>query len=227
MSGSASLCRGGALLPPTKVPKTVKFIKLSAAPSIDGNRSTATSCKFGTTSQSASADSIPFVPSGHLPPDRGNRPPGRSLSVAGWSRGEYSGGFAASVPTGFSFFDFAQSAKLRIDTPRNPVGRTEVSRAPQLHHAKKRHPKWDGVFMVKPRESTVRKQLDRTFSGRSLLFTFPRCGGNRHSSHLGGFMMHDAGKAYCVHGRRFVTPKPGSRPFRGRTGCLIRQPEQL
>ena len=61
----------------------------------------------------------------------------------------------------------------------------------------------------------VRKQLDRTFSGRSLLFTFPRCGGNRHSSHLGSFMMHDAGKAYCVHGRRFVTPKPGSRPFRG------------
>ena len=47
----------------------------------------------------------------------------------------------------------------------------------------------------------VRKQLDWTFSGRSLLFTFPRRGGSRHSPRLSSFMMRDAGKAYCVHGR--------------------------
>ena len=42
-SVGAGLCSA-----PTRCRKTVKFIKISAAPSIDGNRSTATSCKFGT-----------------------------------------------------------------------------------------------------------------------------------------------------------------------------------
>ena len=42
-SVGAGLCSA-----PTRSRKTVKFIKISAAPSIDGNRSTATSCKFGT-----------------------------------------------------------------------------------------------------------------------------------------------------------------------------------
>ena len=42
-SVGAGLCSA-----PTRSRKAVKFIKISAAPSIDGNRSTATSCKFGT-----------------------------------------------------------------------------------------------------------------------------------------------------------------------------------
>lgn len=46
----------------------------------------------------------------------------------------------------------------------------------------------------------VRKQLDRNFSGCSLLFTFPCPGESRHPPELGSFMMHGAGKAYRTHG---------------------------
>lgn len=46
----------------------------------------------------------------------------------------------------------------------------------------------------------VRKQLDRTFSGRRRLFTFPRCGVNRHTTRLGSFMIHGALKALRTHG---------------------------
>ena len=63
-------------------------------------------CKFAATSQSRlrrASIPTPFVPSGHFPLIGGIGPWEGSLSVAGWSRGEYSGGFAASVPTGFSF----------------------------------------------------------------------------------------------------------------------------
>ena len=62
--------------------------------------------KFATTSQSRlrrASIPTPFVPSGHFPLIGGIGPWKGSLSVAGWSRGEYSGGFAASVLTGFSF----------------------------------------------------------------------------------------------------------------------------
>ncbi len=46
----------------------------------------------------------------------------------------------------------------------------------------------------------VRRQLDKTFSGCSLLFTFPYPGGNKHPTGLGSFMMHGMGKAYHTHG---------------------------
>ena len=46
----------------------------------------------------------------------------------------------------------------------------------------------------------VRKQLDKTFSERSLLFTFPHPGGNKHPTGLSSFMMHGMGKAYHTHG---------------------------
>ena len=46
----------------------------------------------------------------------------------------------------------------------------------------------------------VRKQLGRNFSGRSLLFTFPQTGGNKHSTVFSSFMMHGMGKAYHTHG---------------------------
>ena len=46
----------------------------------------------------------------------------------------------------------------------------------------------------------VRKQLGRNFSGRSLLFTFPYSGGNKHPTELGSFIMHGALKALRTHG---------------------------
>ena len=46
----------------------------------------------------------------------------------------------------------------------------------------------------------VRRQLDKTFSERSLLFTFPHPVGNKHPTGLSSFMMHGMGKAYHTHG---------------------------
>ena len=46
----------------------------------------------------------------------------------------------------------------------------------------------------------VRKQLGKTFSGRSLLFTFPHPIGNKHSMGLSSFMMHGTLKALRTHG---------------------------
>ena len=45
----------------------------------------------------------------------------------------------------------------------------------------------------------VRKQLDKTFSGRSLLFTFPLPHGNKHPYGISSFMMRGMGKAYQTH----------------------------
>ena len=49
----------------------------------------------------------------------------------------------------------------------------------------------------------VRKQLGRNFSGRSLLFTFPHPGGNKHPTGISSFMMRGMGKAYHTHGLHF------------------------
>ena len=46
----------------------------------------------------------------------------------------------------------------------------------------------------------VRKQLGKNFSGRSLLFTFPQTGGNKHPTAFSSFMMHGALKALRTHG---------------------------
>ena len=46
----------------------------------------------------------------------------------------------------------------------------------------------------------VRKQLGKTFSGRSLLFTFPQPDGNKHPAGISRFMMRGMGKAYHTHG---------------------------
>ena len=46
----------------------------------------------------------------------------------------------------------------------------------------------------------VRKQLGKNFSGRSLLFTFPHPGGNKHPTGFGSFMMHGTLKALRTHG---------------------------
>ena len=41
----------------------------------------------------------------------------------------------------------------------------------------------------------VRKQLGKNFTGRSLLFTFPHPGGNKHPTGISSFMIHGARKA--------------------------------
>ena len=46
----------------------------------------------------------------------------------------------------------------------------------------------------------VRKQLGKNFSGRSLLFTFPHPGGNKHPTGISSFMMHGMLKALHTHG---------------------------
>ena len=46
----------------------------------------------------------------------------------------------------------------------------------------------------------VRKQLGKTFSGRSLLFTFPLPTGNKHSVGISSFIMHGTRKALRTHG---------------------------
>ena len=45
----------------------------------------------------------------------------------------------------------------------------------------------------------VRKQLGKNFSGRSLLFTFPRQHGNKHPYGLGSVMMHGTLNALRTH----------------------------
>ena len=45
----------------------------------------------------------------------------------------------------------------------------------------------------------VRRQLDKTFSERSLLFTFPQPDGNKHPSGISSFMMHGTLKALRTH----------------------------
>ena len=72
----------------------------------------------------------------------------------------------------------------------------------------------------------VRKQLDRNFSGRSLLFTFPQPAGNKHPAGIGSFMMHGTGKAYRTHGHHSNHTRARLVVLPGRMGGLIRLPEQ-
>ena len=45
----------------------------------------------------------------------------------------------------------------------------------------------------------VRRQLDKTFSERSLVFTFPFPAGNKHSAGISSFIMHGMRKALHTH----------------------------
>ena len=56
---------------------------------------------------------------------------------------------------------------------------------------------WNGG--AEGNRTPVRKQLGRNFSGRSLLFTFPHPGGNKHPTGISSFMMRGMGKAYHTH----------------------------
>ena len=46
----------------------------------------------------------------------------------------------------------------------------------------------------------VRRQLDKTFSERSLLFTFPLACGNKHPQVISSVIMHGALNALRTHG---------------------------
>ena len=134
-SVGAGLCSA-----PTKSRKTVKFIKISAAPSIDGNRSTATSCKFATTSQSAS-----------LTAPLGGEPFCGGMELRGILRR------LRRLRADWIFFLILRKAQnCGVDTPRNPVGRTHGVLAPLSAAMQKRHPKWDGVFAWWSRKSACR-----------------------------------------------------------------------
>ena len=70
------------------------------------------------------------------------------------------------------------------------------------YHTKKEEPSiWMALLFGgdEGNRTPVRKQLGKTFSGRSLLFTFPYPDENKHSSELSSFMMHGALKALRTH----------------------------
>ena len=57
---------------------------------------------------------------------------------------------------------------------------------------------WNGG--AEGNRTPVRRQLGKNFSGRSLLFTFPQPGGNKHPTSISSFIMHGALKALRTHG---------------------------
>ena len=60
---------------------------------------------------------------------------------------------------------------------------------------------WVALFIggAEGNRTPVRKQLGKNFSGRSLLFTFPHHGGNKHSTGFSSFIMHGTRKALRTH----------------------------
>ena len=52
----------------------------------------------------------------------------------------------------------------------------------------------------------VRKRIHKSFSGRSLMFTFPRTDANRRASELGSFILHAGLKALPGHVHHCMTP---------------------
>jgi len=88
-------------------------------------------------------------------------------------------------------------------TVRRTVAFESFDSPHQKYHTKKNcHP--FGVAILfggdEGNRTPVRKQLDKTFSGRSLLFTFPLPHGSKHPYGIGSFMMRGMGKAYHTHG---------------------------
>ena len=71
--------------------------------------------------------------------------------------------------------------------------------SPHLGH--KKWPPAGGIFYggAEGNRTPVRRQLDKTFSERSLLFSFPLPSGNKHPHGISSFMMHGMGKAYHTH----------------------------
>ena len=101
-----------------------------------------------------------------------------------------------------------------IDLQRCRFRRAEIERQSTGHlhftssdspfqEIKEIRPTWVGSLLFGGAEGNrtpVRKQLDKTFSGCSLLFTFPLPHGNKHPYGIGSFMMRGMGKAYHTHG---------------------------
>ena len=118
--------------------------------------------------------------------------------------GRYSGGCAAFVPLRIFFWlcqklrRFAPQpsydGKMLVTEPRR------VSRGPW--HSHKKYRPAGGIFYggAEGNRTPVRKQLDRTFFGRSLLFTFPYRSGNKHPHRPGRVIMHGRVNSFPPHG---------------------------
>ena len=116
----------------------------------------------------------------------------------------------------------------------NGVANLILQNVPESRDRREKHRKsrpdreiWTALFGGGGGNRTpVRKQLDRNFSGRSLLFTFPQPAGNKHPAGIGSFMMHGTGKAYRTHGHHSNHTRARLVVLPGRMGGLIRLPEQ-
>ena len=135
---------------------------------------------------------------------------------------KYSGGFAASVPhcmalrllqghcepkpLAFSLALCAEicslnvpyNASLRRMLQRMKTGRALENKEKPAISMDRGLPFYGGA---EGNRTPVRKQLDRTFFGRSLLFTFPYRGVNKHTRRFGRVMMHGRGNSYPPHVR--------------------------
>ena len=102
---------------------------------------------------------------------------------------------------------FWHSQKLRCFAPRPSydgkmfvVEPRRISRDPRRHHKKYRPLGRHFYGGAEGNRTPVRKQLDRTFFGRSLLFTFPCRSGNKHSHRLSRVIMHGRVNSFPPHG---------------------------
>ena len=87
---------------------------------------------------------------------------------------------------------------------QNACSRTAAFLAPPIPGQNKKAIPFGMTFYFGGAEGNrtpVRKQLDRTFFGHSLLFTFPYRGVNKHTRRFGRVMMHGRGNSYPPHVR--------------------------
>ena len=88
----------------------------------------------------------PFCPFGTFPPDRGNRPLGGEPFCGGMEPRGILRRLRRLRADWIFFLILRKAQNCGVDTPRNPVGRTQGFLAPLSAAMQKRHPKWDGVF---------------------------------------------------------------------------------
>ena len=103
-------------------------------------------------------------------------------------------------------FAFSPLAKIKVRLGLALAGgvhprRILMGSIPQLLLINKKTPHWGGFLIggAEGNRTPVRKQLGKNFSGRSLLFTFPLPGGNKHSPGFSSFIMHGRRKALPAH----------------------------
>ena len=88
-----------------------------------------------------------------------------------------------------------------------------------IHNQKKKPPYGWFFGGADGNRTHVRRQLDKTFSERRLLFTFPQPVGNKHPTGISSFMMHGMGKAYHTHGLHWDYTRARLVDLPGRMGA--------